>query len=96
MFCREKQLPHPGFIVLDSPLLSYREPLTSRYGPLSADEEEITKSDLKEQFYRYLAGMPKCTVRRDRNDEPPVDLSPDARITPFAGPHGVGDRKGFF
>lgn len=25
-YCRQKQLPHPGGLVLDSPLLSYREP----------------------------------------------------------------------
>ncbi|MEL6601772.1 MAG: hypothetical protein AAFP20_00930 [Cyanobacteria bacterium J06614_10] len=25
-FCQQKELPHPGFVVLDSPLLAYREP----------------------------------------------------------------------
>ena len=29
IFCRERDLPHPGFLVLDTPLLTYRDPLKS-------------------------------------------------------------------
>ena len=34
LFCRDKKLPHPGFLILDTPLLTYRDPITSRYGEL--------------------------------------------------------------
>ena len=36
LFCRKNNLPHPGFLVLDTPLLTYRDPITSRYGELEA------------------------------------------------------------
>ena len=39
MFCRERGLPHPGLLVLDTPLLTYRDPLHSGAGPLSDDEQ---------------------------------------------------------
>jgi len=54
LYCHERKLPHPGIVVLDSPLLSYREPLHSKYGALSPDEEMIVKSGLAEQFYKFL------------------------------------------
>lgn len=46
-FCQENGLPHPGFVVLDSPLLAY-------YEPEGDDDLEIKGSDLKQKFYDYL------------------------------------------
>lgn len=46
-FCQENNLPHPGFVVLDSPLLAY-------YEPEGDDDTTLQGSDLKEQFYEYL------------------------------------------
>lgn len=31
-YCRKRDLPHPGFVVLDSPLITYRDPIRSRDG----------------------------------------------------------------
>ena len=45
-FCRERSLPHPGFLVLDSPLLAYWK--------LEGDDDDLRGTDLKEMFYRYL------------------------------------------
>jgi predicted nuclease with TOPRIM domain len=50
IYCREHDTPHPGFVVLDSPLLAYRAP--------EGAEDDLTGKDLKEQFYRYLAELP--------------------------------------
>src|SRR3546814_5448790 len=47
-FCRSRGLPHPGFLVLDTPLITYRDPIRSRAGALEADEAVIKQSDLKE------------------------------------------------
>jgi hypothetical protein len=47
MFCRERGLPHPGLLVLDTPMLTYRDPLRSREGPLGADEQAIRNTSLK-------------------------------------------------
>jgi hypothetical protein len=46
-FCRERSLPHPGFVVLDSPLLAY-------FKPEGEDDVELQGTDLKERFYSYL------------------------------------------
>lgn len=54
IYCRAKDLPHPGIVALDSPLLSYRDPHTSKHGELSADEQAVTQTGLSEYFYRYL------------------------------------------
>jgi len=55
LFCRERQLPHPGFLVLDTPLLTYRDPLQSREGPLSADEQALSNTSLKDFFFEHLS-----------------------------------------
>jgi hypothetical protein len=49
-FCRSRQTPHTGFVVLDSPLLAYREP--------DGTEDDLTGTDLQEQFYAYLEALP--------------------------------------
>jgi hypothetical protein len=46
-YCRERSLPHPGFVVMDSPLLAYFE-------PEGEDDAELQGTDLKEKFYEYL------------------------------------------
>lgn len=45
-FCRERSLPHPGFVVLDSPLLAYYKP--------EGDGDSLQGSALKQKFYKYL------------------------------------------
>lgn len=46
-FCQENGLSHPGFLVLDSPLLAY-------YKPEGEDDAVLQHTDLKEKFYDYL------------------------------------------
>jgi hypothetical protein len=94
-YCRSKDLPHPGIVVLDSPLLSYRDPINSRHGALSSDEELVVKSRLKEYFYRYLLELSDTTqFIIIENDPPPFDLGPKSMVTRFVGPTGQGDRRG--
>lgn len=64
VFCRERQTPHTGFVVLDSPLLAYREP--------DGTEDDLTGTDLQEQFYAYLEQLPIDTqVIVIENTDPP-------------------------
>jgi hypothetical protein len=95
VYCRAKGLPHPGVVVLDSPLLSYRDPHTSKHGELSADEQAVTQTGLNEHFYRYLLdhgeGAQFLIVE---NDAPPFDLGPNANVTRFVGLQGQGGRRG--
>jgi hypothetical protein len=46
-YCQEHSLPHPGFVVLDSPLLAY-------FKPEGDDDQALQGTDLKERFYDYL------------------------------------------
>src|SRR5690606_35760808 len=48
-YCKEQELPHPGFIILDTPLLAYREP--------DSDDEQFFKNGVDEKFYNYLQGI---------------------------------------
>lgn len=63
-FCRARQTPHTGFVVLDSPLLAYREP--------DGTEDDLRGTDLQDQFYSYLESLPADTqVIVVENTNPP-------------------------
>jgi hypothetical protein len=88
VFCRERNLPHPGFVVLDSPLLAYWKP--------EGVEDDLSGTDLKEMFYRYLLGLRSdCQVIVVENEHPPDDVSRDSNVIVFTkNPHQ--GRYGFF
>ncbi|USI76657.1 MULTISPECIES: hypothetical protein [unclassified Sphingopyxis] len=46
-YCQEHELPHPGFLLLDSPLLAY-------FKPEGDEDTALQGTDLKERFYGYL------------------------------------------
>lgn len=56
-YCRQRKLPHPGFLVLDTPLITYRDPIRSTLGELTDEERAITQTGLKEKFFKHLAGL---------------------------------------
>ena len=56
-YCIEKGRPHPGFVILDSPLFAYRPAEEERFEDLTDDELELRKADVATHFYRYLHGM---------------------------------------
>jgi hypothetical protein len=89
--CIENNLPHPGFLVLDTPLLTYREPLTSRHGDLSKDEQALKASSLAEHFYKHLASLKELVqVIVIENSDPPQAIRRLARIEAFTGQSGEG------
>ncbi|SFF07199.1 hypothetical protein SAMN05428981_11444 [Bacillus sp. OV194] len=45
-YCIAKEIPHPGLVVLDSPITSYKE---------EDSEEEKTSDDLQERFFEFLS-----------------------------------------
>lgn len=91
-FCRENETPHPGFVVLDSPLLSYKAPGSQNYDQNS----DLRNTDLKEQFYSHLA-----TLDTDRqiliieNTDPPDNIKELPQAIEFTGILGFG-RTGYF
>lgn len=83
--CHREQKPFPSTVLIDSPLVVYREP--------DPGEEQFPVS-VKEAFYRTIAAVFKETqVIILENDEPPSDLGGVANIVLFTG-KGTG-RWGF-
>ncbi|MBA6418155.1 hypothetical protein [Pseudomonas sp. 5Ae-yellow] len=91
VFCIENDLPYPGFLVLDTPLLTYREPMKSRYGELSDDEKVLKKTSLAEHFYKHIASLKdKVQFIVIENSDPPTAIRDIARIETFSGLEGNG------
>ena len=87
-YCRTKEHSHPGFVVLDSPLLSYRAP--------EGTEDDLSGTDLNEQFYNYLAALPDDRqVIIIENTDPPPAVTTRPQVTMFSKNPLVG-RYGFF
>uniref|UniRef100_Q07NV0 Rad50/SbcC-type AAA domain-containing protein n=1 Tax=Rhodopseudomonas palustris (strain BisA53) TaxID=316055 RepID=Q07NV0_RHOP5 len=97
MYCREKELPHPGFIFLDSPLVTYRKPIMNeRHGELSDDERVIRETSLDRKFYEHLASLSNMgQFIIVENADPPPGIEKLGRVEVFAGENGVG-RQGLF
>lgn len=79
-YCQEKGLSHPGFIVLDSPLLAYFKP----EGP---EDLALKGTDLKERFYEYLVTHhgADSQVLIIENQHPPEGLESRLVMNVFTG-----------
>lgn len=56
-YCRENNLFHPGLVILDSPLLTYRDPLKSKHGDLNKDEIDLANTKISYRFLNYLSSL---------------------------------------
>ncbi|MGU3420838.1 hypothetical protein [Methylobacterium sp. D54C] len=84
LFCRERSLPHPGFLVLDTPLLTYRDPMKKAGDSLELDEQELRNTDLKERFFDHLASLKQhAQVVVFENVDPPKSLGDALHIETF-------------
>jgi predicted nucleic acid-binding Zn-ribbon protein len=87
-YCRQNDKPHPGFVILDSPLLSYREP--------DSEADDLRGTDLDTCFYEYLEkGNTDRQVIIIENTDPPLDVQASSHATKFTGSLAIG-RFGFF
>ncbi|MGY1530835.1 hypothetical protein [Luteimonas sp. A649] len=84
-YCQEKGLSHPGFVVLDSPLLAYFKP----EGP---EDLALKGTDLKERFYEYLVTHhgADSQVLIIENQHPPERLENRLVMNVFTGNPGEG------
>jgi hypothetical protein len=87
-YCRQFETPHPGFIVLDSPLLSYREP--------EGDSDDLSGTDLNSHFFEFLAKLQDDRqVLVVENIDPPPEVQASSQTVKFTKIEGIG-RYGYF
>lgn len=96
IYCQRHNLPHPGFLILDTPLLTYRDPLNSRHGELAADEQNLKATRLNEAFYSHLNSL-GTTVQIIvlENEDPPASIMGLGKTQVFEGTGGT-TRVGLF
>ena len=85
------QSPHLGFVAIDSPVLTYRDP---KYG--KSGDENIVPVKVADKFFSWMAdwrGPGQLVVLE--NEEPSADVLKLIPHTLFVGPHGEG-RRGFY
>ena len=83
-YCSEHRMPHMGFLVLDSPLVTF--------GQLEPGDEMVPLY-VKDYFYRYFLRFPVQRIIVE-NSVPPDDVIDQAHVV-FFGTRGPG-RPGFF
>ena len=86
-YCYKKNLCHPGFVVLDSPLTTYKEK-----DKKDGIDETITKGT-KEKFYEMLAEQKNGQIIIFDNEEPSSTIKKKINYLHFSGDSSVG-RKG--
>lgn len=90
LHCIDNNLAHPGFLTLDTPLLTYRGPKT-RHGALTADERSLQESTLAKHFYEHLASLSEhIQVIVIENTSPPSGLDAAANIVEFTANDELG------
>lgn len=84
-YCLERRLPNLGFLVLDSPLVTYGE-------LRDADEDDLSP-EVHDSFYRHFLTSPGQTIIVE-NTPPPPEVVEQAHVVMFRR-NGTG-RHGFF
>ncbi|KAE9627948.1 hypothetical protein [Parasedimentitalea maritima] len=96
VYCAEKGRPHPGFLILDAPLLAYRPAEDTRYGELDDDEIALRDADLAGHFYRHLHSLGGSAqfivIENHKSDQAVVAPFPNIQFTRNANT----GRQGFF
>jgi len=87
-YCFDRELPHPGFVVLDSPLVTYRPP--DHPTEIGEPPEGVVRA-----FYRDIQDHFDGQVIVMENTDPVEPLAEDAVDVPFTKRIGEG-RYGFF
>jgi len=86
-FCKRENHSHLGFIVMDSPLLAYREP--------DAADDGVAETGLNEEFFTYLSKWSDRQAIIIENVDPPAHFAEKGYSTKFSGTPSMG-RAGFF
>jgi hypothetical protein len=94
-FCAERSHPRPGFLILDSPLLTYRDPLGSP-DPQAEDDKALAATDLRERVFECLRSWPEyMQLIVVENVDLPDWVMSHSNTTVFTGKRGYG-RAGLY
>lgn len=85
-YCRERQLPHPGFVVLDSPLTTFRE----RDNQVIEEERDRLPADMQRAFFESLAAKESDQIIIFENKEPPPNVIEEINYVHFSGREDLG------
>jgi TolA-binding protein len=90
-FCADRDLPHPRFLIMDSPLLTYRDP-----EPGDEADAAIARTDLKDRVFQTLLTWPSdLQIIIIENVVVPASVSAAGQTTVFSGKAGSG-RQGLY
>lgn len=97
----EKNLPHLGFVLIDSPVVTYKDPKHSSRELNENDENsdgELLPEGVKDSFYGWLATRNNNgQIIVLENEEPSEQQKTHLSFTEFFGPSAIDDeRVGFF
>lgn len=90
-YCLDREIPHPGFVVLDSPLVTYRPPAPGEVKDVEAELPEGVVA----AFYRNIQEQFDGQVIVMENTDPPIAVNPETVDIVFTKAAGVG-RYGYF
>ncbi|TDD29240.1 hypothetical protein E1218_05070 [Kribbella turkmenica] len=90
-YCLEHGRPHPGFVALDTPVLTYRDADSSS----RQRGDELLSQSVSDAFYASLTNDYLTQVIIIENATPPRIASPDCSVIYFSGTAGIG-RPGFY
>ena len=86
-YCKVNNCPHPGFVVLDFPLLAYREP--------EGEDDDLSGTDVQNRFYDYLSKWTNRQAIIIENVDPPLSIT-KRETTLFLSKNPNQHRYGFF
>jgi hypothetical protein len=88
-YCRLKGIPHPGFVIIDTPVNPFK-------GPVTTGHEDDLSDEVKNAFYDSLAsGVSGDQIIIMENEEPPQRVKEKANYQQFTKNPKVG-RYGVF
>ena len=94
-YCLQRDLPHPGFLALDTPVLTYRDADVGDTRDRGIADEEFVSGSVADAFYRYLATQHTGQVIVLENQTPPAVHEPGCSTINFSG-NAASGRSGFY
>lgn len=89
-FCAANRLPHPGVVVIDSPLTSYKKKVAKEV----PGSDEPIDAGVEAGFWHSLTRVPKdVQIIVIENKEPPTSVAEEVHYEWFAGENAKSDER---